>query len=212
MIQIDDDGSGSLLGGNFIGTLRVETLEYRYGIVPVEFYSPDNFKTKRYLDAVVEIVAHSLSTLNADKNERIYVCRGYMFDRLKEWLEGNFHNWESTVINDPLQTIVETTFEEYAISLGLPRHYISYTKYPFHFHRLLKWVYADYQNRKGLCKQGWNSWQKYGNLDRKIYLERAVDSNYCCLICGKKIHKGSPARVVQYITTTLNRAYTHIEC
>ncbi|MDD3299036.1 MAG: hypothetical protein WCS98_07090 [Bacillota bacterium] len=212
MIQIDDAGSGSLLGGTCIGTLRVETGEYRYGIIPIELYDPDNFKAKKYLDSVVEIAATSLTALNVKKNEKVSICRGYMFDRLKKWLERNFYNWESTVIHDPLQSIVEKTFEDYAVSLGLPQQYIRYTKYPFHFHRLLKWVYADHEKRKRLCKQGWDSWQKYGNLERKIYLEKAVDSNYCCLICGKKIHKGSPVRVVQYITTTLNRAYTHIEC
>ena len=212
MIQIDDAGSGSLVGGTCIGILRVETGEYKYGIVPVELYRPQSFKKKEYLEKVVHIVRDTFSTLNPGKKEKIFVCRGYMFDGLRKWLTENSYNWESSVIQDPLQTIVEKTFEDYAISLGLPAQYIRYTKYPFHFHRLLKWVYADHETRKDLCKQGWSSWQKYGSLETKTYIEKAASSGYCCLICGKDIKKGSYVRVVQYITTTLNKAYTHAHC
>ena len=212
MIQIDDAGSGSLLGGTCIGVLRVDTGEYQCGIIPVELYKPENFKKKIYLEKVVEIVRNAFITLKPGENEKIYVCRGYMFDRLKDWLSLSSYNWESSVIRDPLQTIVEKSFENYAMSLGLPSQYIRYTKYPFHFHRLLKWVYVDYEARKGLCKQGWSSWQKYGNLERKIYTGKAPSSKYCCLICGNKIDKGDNVRVVQYITTTLNKAYTHADC
>jgi len=190
----------------------VETGEYMFGIVPVELYKPRCFKKKEYLEKVVHIVRDAFSIMNPGKKEKILVCRGYMFDSLRKWLTENSYDWESSVIQDPLQTLVENTFEDYAISLGLPDQYIRYTKYPFHFHRLLKWVYADYENRKDLCKQGWSSWQKYGNLETKVFYEKAASSRYCCLICGKDIKRGSLVRVVQYITTTLNKAYTHAHC
>jgi hypothetical protein len=212
MIQIDDAGSGSLLGGTCIGVMRVETREYFYGIIPLELYSPENFKNKTYLNWVVGMVRSCLFDLKVDKHEKICVCRGYMFDRLRKWLRENSYNFESVSVGEPLQTLVENTFEAYAVSLGLPGGYIRYTKYPFHFHRLLKWVYADHYTRKNLCKQGWNSWQKYGSLERKIYTEIAENSNYHCLKCGKRIHKDNPVRVVQYITNRLNKVYLHEKC
>jgi len=211
MIQIDDAGSGSLLGGTCIGVMRIGTREYIYDIIPLELYGCENFKNKKYLDWVVDMVRTSLSALNTDKSEKIYVCRGYMFDRLKKWLKDESYNFESVGIQDPLQTIIENTFENYAVSLGLPKRYISYTKYPFHFHRLLKWVYADHEARKHLCKQGWASWQKYGNLERKIYTGTAKTSNYFCLKCGGEILQGSPVSVVQFVTNRLNKVFLH-EC
>ncbi len=212
MIQIDDAGSGSLLGGTCIGVMRVDANEYHYGIIPLEQYKPESFKEKKYLGSVVDIVGTSFSRLNVEKNEKIHVCRGYMFDRLKKWLKEHSYNWESTVIQDPLQTIIEKTFEDYTVSLGLPLQYISYTKYPFHFHRLLKWVYADHEARKELCKQGWDSWQKYGSLERKIYAGKAKNSNLFCLKCGNRIIEGSTMKIVQYVTNRLNKVYLHEYC
>jgi hypothetical protein len=212
MIQIDDAGSGSLLGGTIIGVLRVETGEYRYGTIPVELYKAEFFKEKKYLETVVDIIQDIFAVLKPEKNEKVYVCRGYMFDRLRVWLKENSYNWESSVIHDPLQAIVEKTFEDYAVSLGLPLEYIRYTKYPFHFHRLLKWVCADYESRKDLCKQGWNSWQKYGALEMKTYSGKAKNSNIFCLKCGNRLTEGSTIKIIQYVTNRLNRVYLHEYC
>ncbi|MBA1337096.1 MAG: hypothetical protein HPY66_3532 [Firmicutes bacterium] len=212
MIQIDDAGSGSLLGGTCIGVMRVETGEYCYDIVPLEFYRPQDFKDKKYQDFVIDIVAGAINSINIDKGEPIHVCRGYMFDKLKRWLKANGFNASSTKIEDPLQTIVEKTFEDYTISLGLPPRYIRYTKYPFHFHRLLRWVYADYENRKDLCKTGWSSWQKYGMLPLKISYGSVEKPNYYCLKCGSRIQPGSGAKIIKYITNRVNKVYLHESC
>lgn len=212
MIQIDDAGSGSLIGGTCIGIMRVETSEFYYDIVPLEFYQPDTFKDKAYQDYVIDIVKNAFEELEVRQDEPIQVCRGYMFDKLKSWLKLNSFNWESTKIEDPLQPVVENTFEDYAISLGLPSQYIRYTRYPFHFHRLLKWVYADYDKRHHLCKKGWDSWQKYGNVKREVFITKLSKSNYICLKCGTAITPGSRVKVIQYFTTRPNRIYMHEYC
>ena len=87
MIQIDDAGSGSFVGGTCIGVYRPDTNEYYFDIIPVELYSNENFKKKLYLDEVVKIVARAFNALQVDKNEQIDVCRGYMFDNLKKWFK-----------------------------------------------------------------------------------------------------------------------------
>jgi hypothetical protein len=212
MIQIDDAGSGSLLGGTCIGIMRVETEEYHFDIVPLEFYNPDNFKNKKYQDCVIDIVKVAFEKVQVDKDEPIQVCRGYMFDKLKKWFKSKDYNWESTKIEDPLQTIVEKTFERYTVSLGLPLQYIRYTKHPFHFHRILKWVYADYENRKNLCKTGWSSWQKYGNLTREIQWGKVEKPNFYCLKCGNKIPTGSNVKIIKYISNKVNKIYLHEYC
>ncbi len=212
MIQIDDAGSGSLVGGTCIGVNRIETGEYSYGIIPLEYYRPESFKAKAYQDCAIHIVQDTFNRLNIGKREPIQVCRGYMFDKLKKWLKTNNYPWQSTKIEDPLQTIVEKTFEDYIISLGLPSRFIRYTKYPFHFHRLLKWVYADYDNRKHLCKTGWDSWQKYKDIDREVYYSSMNKPNFYCMKCGEKIAEGSRIKVIRYFTNRINKVCLHDYC
>lgn len=46
MIQIDDAGSGSLVGGTVIGIIRTETLDYFYDVIPVELFKSPYFEEK----------------------------------------------------------------------------------------------------------------------------------------------------------------------
>lgn len=212
MIQIDDSGSGSLIGGTCIGVLRTETGEYLYDIIPLELYQNEFFDKKKYLDKVVEISQRFLKKLEVASDEKIEVCRGYMFDRLRPWLKENNYNYISTTIGEPLQTKVEDTFEKYAIQLGLPKDFLAYTKYPFHFHRLLRWVYADYDHRVNLCKTGWKSWKKYGNLHLELSTSHVKKSNYKCLKCFKPIEDFSEVKVMKYISNRPNIIYLHKDC
>ncbi|MGB9678572.1 MAG: hypothetical protein ACPL3A_01060 [Thermoanaerobacteraceae bacterium] len=212
MIQIDDAGSGSLVGGTCIGAMRVETGEFFYDIIPIEYYNETNFKNKLYLNITRDISINLLKKLNVDKKEKILICRGYMFDVFKDWLIDEGYNFESVIIKDPLQYKIEKTFEFYASSLGLPDKFLKYTKYPFHFHRLLRWVYADYKNRSLLCKRGWNSWKKYGSLNINISYKIIQDTkNYYCLKCGKDIQPGF-VKVIEYVSNYPNTIYIHTNC
>lgn len=212
MIQIDDSGSGSLIGGTCIGAMRKETGEYHYEIIPIELYRPNIFDEKVYLDQAVEISKSLLEKLNVSKEEKIEICRGYMFDKVRLWLKDHQYHFISTSIGEPLQTAVESTFESYAVSLGLPEQFLSYTKYPFHFHRLLRWVYADYENRYIVCKTGWKSWKKYGALPVSTSYRVLKKSNYRCLKCGQPIEKDSTAKVLKYISNRPNIIYLHDQC
>lgn len=49
MIQVDDSGSGSFVGGTCIGIYRPETNEYYFDIIPVELYSVENFAKRSTL-------------------------------------------------------------------------------------------------------------------------------------------------------------------
>lgn len=212
MIQIDDAGSGSLIGGTCIGVMRKETGEYLYSIIPLALYQKDNFEKKYYLDYVVDIIKTIFLNLKVSNHEKIEVCRGYMFDKLRLWFKENGYQFTSTTIEDPLQTKIENTFEQYAISLGLPHEFLNYTKYPFHFHRLLRWVYADYEHRNILCKKGWKSWEKYGNLNLQINISYLKKSNYKCLKCWKDIKDHSLVKTIKYTSNRPNIIYLHTDC
>ncbi len=212
MIQIDDAGSGSLLGGTVIGALRVETGDYQYDVIPLEYYQGSNFSQKKYLDYVVNIVENIFANLDVSKEEPIEVCRGYMFDSLNTWLKNENYQFSRTKIVDPLQSIIEKTFDNYAIELGLPQSFITYTKFPFHFHRILKWVYADYENRSPLCKTGWKSWGKHGNLEITLGEEYIKNRDWTCLKCNEVISRNTTAAVKKYTSHYINKIYLHPHC
>ena len=212
MIQIDDAGSGSLVGGTCIAALRVETNEYFYEIIPVEYYQGDSFKEKKYLNVCQDVVFELLKKLSIDKKEEIQICQGYMFDLARKKLKADGYNFQSSKIENPLQDRIEDTFKSYALDLGVPAQYVKYTRYPFHFHRILRWVYASYQERHKLCKTGWKSWQKYGNLDVVRYYDYLYKDNYTCLRCGQKINKGSKVKVLEYVSNCPNIIYLHDKC
>ena len=212
MIQIDDAGSGSFVGGTCIGVYRPETNEYYFDIIPVELYNKENFKRKLYLDEVVSITASAFDSLKVQRNETIEICRGYMFDKLKAWLDKNGFTWYCTHITGRIQEVVERNFELYTIRLGLPEHYIKYTRFPFHFHKILRWVFADYENRVKLCKVGWKCWTKIEGLKPEVN-EAVIDTpNYYCLKCGNRIEKGSTVKILHYYTNRDSFVYLHDRC
>lgn len=212
MIQIDDAGSGSLVGGTSIGAMRTETGQFYMDIIPTKLYDEKKFKKRLYLKYATKIVIDAFEVLKPDKDETIEICQGYMFDEVRKYLDSKKYIYVNTRIGDPLQTVIEESFENYVISLGLPYDFIKFTKYPFHFHRMLRWVYADYNNRVKLCKTGWKSWQKYGNLKISTYYDIIYNGSYYCLKCGKRIHKASPVKVLKYISNMPNTIYLHKTC
>lgn len=212
MIQIDDAGSGSLIGGTLIGIMRIETGEYYCEIIPIKLYNEQNFKSKKYLTFTTEIIKRSMKKLKIYNDEQIQICQGYMFDDARKYLKENNYIFESVKIEEPLQSIIEKSFEEYVIALGIPENYIKFTKYPFHFHRLLRWVYADYKKRSKICKTGWKSWQKYGHLNTESYSDYIYRSKFYCLKCGKKIVDNSPVKAITYFSNMNNTIYIHKSC
>ncbi len=209
MIQIDDAGSGSFIGGTCIGLYRPETNEYYFDIIPVELYNRENIKKKLYLDEVVNIVSRGFNKLNVSAKETVEICRGYMFEKLKDWLEGNGYFWYRTQITGRVQDIVERNFTLYTERLGLPMPYIKYTSYPFHFHKLLRWVFADFDNRIGLCKVGWKCWEKISDTRPEIS-EDVMRSSYCyCLKCGEHIKKGTKIKILKYYSNSEQRIFLH---
>ncbi len=212
MLQIDDAGSGSFVGGTCIGVYRPETNEYYFDIIPVELYDKEQFKKKLYLDEVVTITASAFKSLSPAKGEMIEICRGYMFEHLKDWLNRNGYTWYSTQITGRVQEIVEKNFELYTERLGLPWQYIKYTRYPFHFHKLLRWVYADFDKRIRLCKVGWKSWQQLEHVKPELNYASMRSNAYACLKCGRHIKPGSEIKVLRYVSNKENYVYLHSEC
>ena len=213
MIQIDDAGSGSFVGGTCIGVYRPETNEYYFDIIPVELYNAENISKKLYLEAVVDIVRKGFSLLDVKPWDVIEVCRGYMFESLRKWLDAcGYTTWYHTHITGHVQDIVENNFISYIVRLGLPMHYIKYTRYPFHFHKLLRWVFADFDKRIQLCKVGWKSWQRMKDTRPIATYSVMKYDNMVCLKCGQPIEAGKRIKTLCYKSNKINYIYLHTWC
>lgn len=212
MLQIDDSGSGSFVGGTCIGIYRPETNEYYFDIVPVELYSRESFKKKLYLDDVVRIISCGIRTFGIPKSETVEICRGYMFEKLKQWLNDMGYTWYCTQITGRAQEVIEKNFELYTQRLGLPERYIKFTRYPFHFHKLLRWVYADFDERIKLCKVGWKCWQKLEGIQPEAAWGKMQVHGLSCLKCGRPILPGSDIKILRYTSNRENYVYMHADC
>lgn len=69
MLQIDDAGSGSFVGGTCIGIYKPETNDYYFDIIPIELYSKENFAKKYYLDEALRICIRAIKSFAPSKNE-----------------------------------------------------------------------------------------------------------------------------------------------
>lgn len=212
MIQIDDAGSGSLVGGTVIGMIRVETGDYYYEVIPIKFFKSPHFESKKYDEYSTKIIKRGLKHLNVSKEETIEICQGYMFISARKFLNDMGYNFKSVKIDEPLQSIIEETFTDYCVGLGIPLDYLDYTKYPFHFHRLLKWVFADFKSREKLCKTAWKSWKKHSNIEILSYFDYIYGGNYYCLKCGREIKVPSKIKTIKYITNKEHKIYIHTKC
>lgn len=212
MIQIDDAGSGSLVGGTIIGILRAEDNDYHYEAIPIDLFTSPYFEEKKYADYTVKIIIDGLNILKVKKDEPVQICQGYMFDKARVYLRQNGYNFVSTKIEEPLQTIIENSFLDYVIGLGIPMDYLEYTKYPFHFHKMLKWVFSDLPNREKLCKTGWKSWKKYCGAPLTQYTDYLVSGSYKCLKCGNTIKTPCKIKVIKFYTNKDYFIYLHDNC
>lgn len=212
MIQIDDAGSGSLVGGTAIGFLKIESNQYLWDVIPIKYFKSPYFENKRYEDYTLSLIKKYLKQLNVTKDEPIEICQGYIFDKSRRFLLENGYNIISTKITDPLQNLIEDSFIQYIMDLGVPYEYLKYTKYPFHFHKMLRWVLADKNRRIKLCKTAWNSWQKYQNIELKTYTDFIITGNFTCLKCGKRIITPSKIKVIEFYTNKKQFIYLHDNC
>jgi hypothetical protein len=211
LIKIDDAGSGSLIGGTGIGIMRKETEEYVFKVIPPIFFQEPYFSQKKYQQYVIKIVKLSFRKLNVSRNEPVKVCRGYIFDELRKWLFKEGYTWNNEKIEGALQYMVEKSFNSYVIRLGLPKDFVQHARFAFGFHRLLKWVFADFNNRSKYCKSGWKSWKKWSKVPLHVYPTKLVQDLYC-LKCGELISRYETASMLEYHTNRTWFVPLHTSC
>ncbi len=168
-IEIDDAGTGDLVGNAFIGFRDTENGKIIFQSVPVGLYNEDHKNGDRPKKHIVKVVIKALRTLNHGKGDRILLCRGNCFDLVREYFNENDIYYEPAIIEGELQDAVESRYVQHLRKLritsgnltkesGIQRYFISFN-----------WVCRDFPNRERFVKTGFPSWKKKW---RKIAMKR----------------------------------------
>lgn len=166
MIQIDESGWGSLLGGVMVGVYDTQYEQLYTKLIPISFFQRRKFENQDYLDRALKIAQAGLQLFTGypgDNGLSIQVCRGHLLSKVRDHVERNcshFYKIEFVDIKDPIQSLLEDSFSKSLGHIGVPKgkaggaHRIS-------FDAMLDWVKED-PKRVKYVKTGWKSWnQKY---------------------------------------------------
>lgn len=177
-IEIDDSGTGDLVGNAFIGFLRKETGDLLFRTLPVDLFKGKNWKNKEPLKVVVDLVKDGLKELNFQKdNEIIRLCRGNIFDEVRSYFVENGINYEDAIIKGKLQDAVEGKLVDYLRNnLGIRSKNLTKKSGAKRFFILFNWVCYDFDNREKYVKSGFKKWntvwrdralEKYEKIKKK---------------------------------------------
>jgi len=158
LVQIDDSGIGSPVGGAAIGVLDVGTGAFKYKLVGVEYFQ-DGFKNE-YQDKVVQIIKELFVEMGISKEDyRVEICSGHIFDHVRPWMDEVGFEWKSTKILDPLQSLIENAFSDYLIGVGVPERIRTIEVGRDQFMYLFNWVKRDPEHRVKYCKTNGSKWK-----------------------------------------------------
>lgn len=168
-IEIDDAGTGDLVGDVFIGFRDTENGKIMFQSVPVGLYNEDNRDDDRPKKHIVKVVIKALRALNHSKEDRILLCRGNCFDLVREYFNENDIYYEPAIIEGELQEVVEGRFIQHLRSLGISSRNLTIESGIKRFFISFNWVCQNFPNRERFVKTGFPSWKKKW---RKIAMKR----------------------------------------
>ncbi|MFX1418150.1 MAG: hypothetical protein ACFE9N_04425 [Promethearchaeota archaeon] len=159
-IEIDDAGTGDLVGDAFIGFQDTKSGKIIFQSVPVGLYNEDNKDDNRPKKYIVEVVVKALRALNYSKGDRILLCRGSCFDLVREYFDDNDIYYEPAIIEGALQDAVEGRFIQHLRKLGVSSKKLTKESGIKRYFILFDWVCRDFPNRERFVKTGFPSWKK----------------------------------------------------
>jgi len=161
-IQIDDAGVGDLLHGAVIGAYRLETGEFRYNMIDVQFFQQPKFGRKAYLRKASEIAIQITDEMNLQENEPIQICGSFIFEEAVRDLEEKYGKERVTVtrITNGAQRFVETAYLDEVRNLGYEPLAEREQKRAQNFFHMLRWIKQD-RRRFRHAKTGWPRLKRY---------------------------------------------------
>lgn len=169
-IEIDDAGTGDLVGDAFIGFLRKDTGKIIFRTLSLELFNKENWKNKMPYKKTVELVKSGLKELNFDKDkEKIYLCRGNIFDNVRDYFDEEGINYEPAIIEGRLQDAVEGKLVQYLRNdLGIRSRNLTKKSGAKRYFVLFNWVCRDFYKRERYVKSGFKRWNT-------VWRERAIE-------------------------------------
>lgn len=161
VIEIDDSGTGDLVGDAFIGFHVLNTGEIIFRGIPVGLYNEENHKDRKSLDYILEMVKDGLKALNFNKEyDIIQICRGNCFDRVREWFDECGIKHEPAIVEGKLQEAVEGRLVSHLRKLGVKSPKLTKEAGFDRYFTLFNWVIKDFPSREKYVKTGFPSWKK----------------------------------------------------
>ncbi|MCJ7650118.1 MAG: hypothetical protein MUP85_16025, partial [Candidatus Lokiarchaeota archaeon] len=159
-IEIDDSGTGDLVGDAFIGFLRQESGEMLFKALSVELFKGDNWKNKEPYKMTVDLVKEGLKELNFDKkNEKVLICRGNIFDQVRQYFDDVGIHHEPAIIEGKLQDAVEGRLIKHLRNdLGIRSKNLTTKSGAKRYFVLFNWLCRNFYNREKYVKSGFKKW------------------------------------------------------
>jgi len=172
-IEIDDAGTGDLVGDAFIGLRDASTGKIIFQSVPVRLYNEQNKSDDAPRKHILKVIIKTLKLLNHNENDRILLCRGNCFDLVRQYFEENEIYYEPAIVEGELQDAVEGRFLQHLRRLGVKSRNLTMDSGIKRYFILFNWVCKDFPNRERYVKTGFPAWKKKW---RNIALERYQNS------------------------------------
>ena len=169
-IEIDDSGTGDLVGDAFIGFYRKDMDKLIFKTLPLDLFKGENWKNKMPLKITVDLVKEGLEELKFDKNkEKVLLCRGNIFDDVRAYFIEKGILYEAAIIEGKLQDAVERRLVNHLRNdLGIRSKKLTIKSGARRYFVLFNWVSYDFYKREKYVKSGFKKWNT-------IWRERAIE-------------------------------------
>lgn len=168
-IVIDDAGTGDLLFGAVIGAYRIETQEFKYGLIDVQYFQSPRFLRKEYLRQASNVVFWLLGKLDLKVDEPILICRGYIFEMAVTNLKKKYSDdliRQVKVTGEP-QRLTETAYLDEIRNLGYEPLKEREEKRAKSFFHMMRWLKRNPDIIK-YAKTGWPRLSRYRLFRRDV--------------------------------------------
>ena len=169
-IEIDDAGTGDLVGDAFIGFLRKGNGQIIFRTLPVALFKGESWKNKMPLKKTVELVKDGLRELNFQKDtDIVHLCRGNIFDQVRNYFLEEGINYEDAIVEGKLQDAVEGKLIDHLRNdIGVRSRQLSTKSGAKRFFILFNWVTYDVFKREKYVKSGFKKWNT-------VWRDRAIE-------------------------------------
>lgn len=169
-IEIDDAGTGDLVGDAFIGFYRKDRNKIIFKTLPVDLFKGENWENKLPLKKTVDLVKEGLEELKFDKHkEKVLLCRGNIFDHVRAYFTEEGILYDDAIIEGKLQDAVERRLINHLRhDLGIRSKKLTIKSGAKRYFVLFNWVSYDFYKREKFVKSGFKKWNT-------IWRERAIE-------------------------------------